>query len=216
LLVRYESGGFTYIRPLREIDQDQAIELIITLQTAWIDSSQNTKAIVSEFWQIVKAICLMIPTVTGLEWDFEKLKTDYTLLESLFLHPECTFLKLHEFEPRQREHKDLTTDESLPLIPENLPFPSGGNTKADRIASYLYGTDWGPGQVKELFQWLSREELSSLIWSLSELGNPDRRIDEIKQSIAEEYGEIPFDMLSDFADQTFENDGVSDEMHAGI
>ncbi len=102
-------------------------------------------------------------------------------------------LKMHEFEPKHREALDAIADESLPLIPENLPFPSGGNLKADRIASYLHGTEWGPQQVERLFQWLSREELSSLIWSLSELGNPDRRIAEEKAKIAEEYGDRPFD-----------------------
>lgn len=194
------------MKPLRESDHDQAIELIATLQNAWIDSGKNTFAVISEFWQLVNAICLMIPTVPGLDWDLDKLQADFTLLESLFFHPECTFLKLHEFEPKQRKHLDAIEDESLPLIPENLPFPSGGNTKADRIASYLHGTEWGPVQVRGLFEWLSREELASVIWSLSELANPDRRIDEIKSAIAEEYGEIPFDMMAEFASQPIEGD----------
>jgi hypothetical protein len=202
--VRYAAGGFTYILPLRESTHDQALDLVMALQKAWIDSGQNTEAVALEFWQIIEAICLMIPAIAGLEWDFEKLRTDYDLLTALFFHPECTFLKLHEFEPKQREHLDAIADESLPLIPENLPFPSGGNLKADRIASYLHGTDWGPSQVKELFEWLSREELSSLIWSLQELANPDRRIDEIKKEIAEEYGEIPFDLLANMANEPFE------------
>ena len=193
MLIRYQGGGFTKILPLREADHDSTIELLIFIQNAWLKNEENTSAIVAEFWQIIAAICRSVPTVPGLGWDLEQLRTDEPLIEALFLRPDGTMLKMHEFEPKSRESLDAIADESLPLIVENLPFPSGGNPKADRIASYLYGTEWGPQQVEGLFQWLSREELSSLIWSLSELGNPDRRIAEEKAKIAEEYGEMPFD-----------------------
>lgn len=175
------------------MDHDSTIELLFVIQNAWTTNSQNTSAIVAEFWQIIVAICRSVPTVPGLNWDFEQLRADEPLIEALLLRPDGTMLKMHEFEPKHREALDAIADESLPLIPENLPFPSGGNLKADRIASYLHGTEWGPQQVERLFQWLSREELSSLIWSLSELGNPDRRIAEEKAKIAEEYGDRPFD-----------------------
>jgi len=193
LLIRYQGGGFTKILPLREVDHDSTIELLIFLQNSWLGSQENTAAIVGEFWQILAAICRAVPCVPGLGWDLEQLKDDLPLVEALFLRPDGTMLKLHEFEPKSRESLDAIADESLPLIAENLPFPTGGNAKADRIASYLYGTEWGPQQVEGLFRWLSREELSSLIWSLSELGNPDRRIADEKAKIAEDYGEIPFD-----------------------
>jgi len=193
LLIRYQGGGFTKILPLREVDHDSTIELLIFLQNSWLGNQENTAAIVGEFWQILAAICRAVPCVPGLEWDLEQLKNDLPLVEALFLRPDGTMLQLHDFEPKTRESRDAIADESLPLIAENLPFPTGGNPKADRIASYLYGTEWGPQQVEGLFKWLSREELSSLIWSLSELGNPDRRIADEKAKIAEEYGEIPFD-----------------------
>ena len=192
MLIRYQGGGFSKILPLREVDHDSTIELLIVIQNAWLSGEENTAAIVDEFWQIITAICRSVPCVPGLEWDLEQLKNDLPLVEALFLRPDGTMLQLHEFEPKTRESRDAIADESLPLIAENLPFPTGGNAKADRIASYLYGTEWGPQQVEGLFRWLSREELSSLIWSLSELGNPDRRIADEKAKIAEEYGEIPF------------------------
>ena len=193
MLIRYQGGGFTKILPLREVDHDSTIELLIVLQNAWMANQENTTAIVAEFWQIFDAICRSVPCVPGLGWDLEQLKNDLPLVEALFLRHDGTMLKMHEFEPKTRESRDAIADESLPLIAENLPFPTGGNPKADRIASYLYGTEWGPQQVEGLFKWLSREELSSLIWSLSELGNPDRRIADEKAKIAEAYGEIPFD-----------------------
>lgn len=193
MLIRYQGGGFTKVLPLRESAHDAAIELVVFLQNQWIQSNQNTEAIVTEFWQIIAAICKAIPTANGLGWDLEQLKSDTPLVEAFFLHPQGTIFKLHDFEAKSREVLDAIEDESLPLIAENLPFPSGGNAKADRIASYLHGTEWGPQQVESLFKWLSREELSSLIWSLCELGNPDRRIADEKAKIAEEYGDIPFD-----------------------
>ena len=176
------------------MDHDSTIELLIVIQNAWLGNQENTAAIVAEFWQIITAICRSVPCVPGLGWDLEQLRDDLPLVEALFLRPDGTMLKLHEFEPKSRESLDAIADESLPLIAENLPFPTGGNPKADRIASYLFGTEWGPQQVEGLFKWLSREELSSLIWSLSELGNPDRRIADEKAKIAEEYGDIPFDV----------------------
>ena len=200
MLIRYQGGGFTKILPLREVDHDSTIELLIVLQNAWMGNQENTAAIVGEFWQILDAICRAVPCVPGLGWDLEQLKDDLPLIEALFLRPDGTMLKLHEFEQKSRESFDAIADESLPLIPENLPFPTGGNGRADRIASYLYGTEWGPQQVEGLFKWLSREELSSLIWSLSELGNPDRRIAEEKAKIAESYGEIPFS-IEDFMNE---------------
>ena len=200
MLIRYQGGGFTKILPLREVDHDSTIELLIVIQNAWLGNQENTSAIVAEFWQIITAICGAVPCVSGLGWDLEQLRDDLPLVEALFLRPDGTMLKLHEFEPKSRESLDAIADESLPLIAENLPFPTGGNPKADRIASYLFGTEWGPQQVEGLFKWLSREELSSLIWSLSELGNPDRRIADEKAKIAEEYGEIPFEM-SDFMNE---------------
>ena len=193
MLIRYQGGGFTKILPLRESAHDSTIELLIVIQNAWLGNQENTAAIVAEFWQIITAICRAVPCVPGLGWDLEQLKDDLPLVEALFLRPDGTMLKLHEFEPKSRDSLDAIADESLPLLAENLPFPTGGNPKADRIASYLYGTEWGPQQVEGLFKWLSREELSSLIWSLSELGNPDRRIADEKAKIAEAYGEIPFD-----------------------
>ena len=200
MLIRYQGGGFTKILPLREVDHDSTIELLIVIQNAWLGNQENTAAIVGEFWQIITAICRAVPCVSGLGWDLEQLKNDLPLVEALFLRPDGTMLKLHEFEPKSRESLDAIADESLPLIAENLPFPTGGNPKADRIASYLFGTEWGPQQVEGLFKWLSREELSSLIWSLSELGNPDRRIADEKAKIAEEYGEVPFEM-ADFMNE---------------
>ena len=200
MLIRYQGGGFTKILPLREVDHDSTIELLIVLQNAWLGNQENTAAIVAEFWQIFDAICRAVPCVPGLGWDLEQLRDDLPLVEALFLRPDGTMLKLHEFEPKSRESLDAIADESLPLIAENLPFPTGGTPKADRIASYLFGTEWGPQQVEGLFKWLSREELSSLIWSLSELGNPDRRIADEKAKIAEQYGEIPFEM-SDFMNE---------------
>ena len=193
-MIRYQGGGFTKILPLREVDHDSTIELLIVIQNAWLGNQENTAAIVAEFWQIFDAICRAVPCVSGLGWDLEQLRNDLPLVEALFLRPDGTMLKLHEFEPKSRESLDAIADESLPLIAENLPFPTGGNPKADRIASYLFGTEWGPQQVEGLFKWLSREELSSLIWSLSELGNPDRRIADEKAKIAESYGDVPFDV----------------------
>lgn len=195
MLIRYKSGGFSKIKPLREADHDSAVELAIVLQEAWIESGQDTVGIIEAFWQIIQALCQMIPTVKGLEWDFDALREDHELIERFFLHPDCAFIELHTFDPKSRVSPNALEDESVPLLPENLPFPSGGNDFADRVASYLHGTEWGPRQVQDLFEWLSREELSSMLWSLSELSNPDRRIDEIKTAIANDYGEIPFDTL---------------------
>lgn len=191
MLLSYVGGYFTKVLPARESDHDEAVELISFLQAEWLNISlperDRTQAIIDRYWQIIEAVTYLIPTVRGLEWDCDRLKKDLNLVQYFFLHPEGAFWKLHEFEVKgNTEPKpNCLEDDSVDLVPENLPFPTSGNNIADKIASYLHGTDWKPGEIKALFNWCSREEIAGLQFTLDELANPDRRIDREKQRIAD-------------------------------
>lgn len=192
MLLSYEGGGFTKVLPLRESDHDQAIELVAFLQSEWLavdgDETDRTALIIHRYWEIIEAVALLIPTTPGLGWKPEKLKQNPDLVKFFFLHPEGSFWKLHEFEVKGEtaDRPNCLKDENADLIPENLPFPSSGNRNADKIASYLHGTEWGPIAIKALFDWCSREEIAGLQFTLDELANPDRRIDKEKKRIAED------------------------------
>jgi hypothetical protein len=192
MLLAYAEGGFTKVLPVRESDHEQAVELVVFLQNEWLkiesEESDRTRMITDRYWDIIKAICLMVPTVPGLEWHFDKLKTNPDLIKFFFLHPEGSFWKLHEFELKGdvEPRPNCLEDENADLIAENLPFPSSGNPKADKIASYIHGTEWGPTQIKALFEWCSREEIAGIQYTIGELANPDRRLDKEKKRIAED------------------------------
>lgn len=212
MLLTYEGGGFTKVLPVRESDHDQAIELVAFLQSEWSEvrggESKRTAFIVHKYWDLIKAVCFMIPTVPGLDWDFERLKGTPDLIQFFFLHPEASFWKLHEFELNgdRPERQNCLEDDEADLLPENLPFPTSGNHKADKIASYLHGTDWGPTAIRELFEWCSREEIAGLQYTIGELANPDRRIDRKKQEIADNFYATADPSLYDTDDENFKWD----------
>lgn len=191
MLLSYEGGGFTKVLPLRESDHDHAIELVAFLQSEWLavdgDETDRTALIIHRYWEIIEAVSLLIPTIPGLGWKPEKLKQNPDLVKFFFLHPEGSFWKLHEFELKGdiESRPNCLEDETADLIPENLPFPTSGNSNADKIASYIHGTEWGPTQIKDLFEWCSREEIAGIQYTIGELANPDRRIDKEKKRIAE-------------------------------
>jgi hypothetical protein len=189
MLLSYEGGGFTKVLPVRESDHDQAIELVAFLQSEWLETDapevDRTALIIQKYWEIIEAVTLLIPTVPGLGWKIDKLKQNPDLVQFFFLHPEGSFWKLHEFEVKgETVDRPNCLEDDSDLIPENLPFPTCGNSNADKIASYLHGTEWGPIGIKALFDWCSREEIAGLQFTLDELGNPDRRIEKEKQRIA--------------------------------
>lgn len=195
MLIAYKGGGFTYCLPLREADHDHAMDLLFTLQSTWIESQRSlssdeaTIAVVKQFFPLIRSICLMTPTLPGLEWQFDKLQDEFDLVESLFLHPDGPFLKLHEFEVKESAEKEK------PFGVDSLSFPASGNDRADRVASYLHGTEWGPTQVEKLFKFLSREELSGVVWVLQQLANPEDRMEAEKANIMAEY-DLDFDAIS--------------------
>ena len=219
MLLSYEGGGFTKVLPVRESDHDQVIELIAFLQSQWLeidaDEADRTAVIIQKYWEIIEALTLLIPTVQGLGWKIEKLKQNPDLVKFFFLHPEGSFWTLHEFEVKG----DTTTrpncleDESVDLIPENLPFPTSGNNNADKIASYLHGTEWGPIAIKALFDWCSREEIAGVQFTLGELSDPDRRINKEKQRIADSIYANADPAIFDTDDENFKWD-VDYEMHS--
>lgn len=150
----------------------------------------------------------MTQTAPGLEWDFEKLKDDHAILEDFFLKPDAFFVKMHEFEPK--EHAKTTKKGDF-----EIPPPVSGNLQADRIASYLHNTEWPPSEVENILKWLSREDLHNVIWTMTELAIPDRRIDEEKQKIVDDYGLDLEEIAQSLAFGTYDLDGEIDEMHSG-
>ncbi|MGL4622368.1 MAG: hypothetical protein ACRCZS_25465 [Chroococcidiopsis sp.] len=178
---------------MRECDHDRAISLVSLLQSEYA-AGKAVEQIVAEFWPIVEALCLMMPTVAPLHWQMDELKGSPGLVRSFFLEPECTFIQIHTFEPKRRDKPP--EEERL----EDLPFPSGGNLRADQIAAFINSTQWPPSEIQSLFAMVSREELSSISYSLSELADPDRRIAERAKAIAEqEYGDDAIDLAMDQA-----------------
>lgn len=202
-LITYPDGGFTAIEPLREIHHDRAIELLMALMSAFVASEGDLDATIEQCWPIVEAICLMTPTVPGLGWDMAKLRNAPELVRELFLDADGVFLKLHEFEPKQRPTKAPKVGEKEEV---ELEFPSGGNDRADQIAAFMHSSQWGPSEIKALFELCSREELHSLSYTLGELADPDRREqqkrDQLAAEVAEEYGD---DELDRVMNQTFVN-----------
>lgn len=164
--------------PLRDIDHDLAFSLLYHAREMW-DTSDRTDVSIACVWPLLRSICLMTPTAIGLEWRLEKLETEYETIKNLFLIEDAAFFKLHEFEPLEMQ---TPKDEFSPAP------PSSGNSSADRIASFLHNTDWGPEQIKTLLGWLSREELSKVLWSLSEYAYPDQRLEAEKARLLEESG----------------------------
>ena len=201
MLIRYPKGGFTYVFPLRESHHDTAIALLTTVQKLWIEHGEDF-SIVPEVFPLIRSICLMTPTAPGLDWDFEQLTSSNEILKEFFFKSDCHYVKMHEFEPKSNELPDKGEFKISP--------PESGNPKADRIASYLHNTEWPPSEVEKLLGWLSREELHNVVWSMTELAIPDRRIEIEKQKIVEEWGidleeisqMIAFDMYDD-------NDGAT-------
>jgi len=212
MLLSYSGGGFTKVLPVRESDHDQAIELVTFLQSEWlkleIADEERTNLVCDRFWDIIKAVCLMIPTVPGLNWQLDKLRQTPELIQFFFLNPEGSFWKLHEFEflGDTTDRPNCLTDDKVDLLPENLPFPTSGNRTADKIASYLYGTEWGPGQIRELFEWCSREEIAGIQYTIGELANPDKRIDAEKKRIADNFYQTADPSLYDTDDPNFKWD----------
>jgi hypothetical protein len=178
-IITYPSGGFTWIEPVREHNHDRALDLLNCLVSEYNVTPDITR-IIDRFWPLIDALCRMLPTIEGMGWQMDELKKSPELVRSLFLCDESTFLAMHNFEPKQR----VTPKEEERL--EDLPFPSGGNAKADQIAAFIGSTEWGPSEIKALFEFCSREELHSISYSLSELANPDRRIKERALAIVEE------------------------------
>lgn len=216
MLLNYGGGVFTKVLPLRENDHDGAIELVFFLQTEWIDAQSQmgeddaTALMIAEYWQIIKAVCSMVPTVKGLDWDFDKLKSNLDLIKFFLLHPECSFLKLHEFESKADtiDRANCLEDDDADLTAENLPFPTSGNHKSDRLASYIHGTDWGPIAIMTLFDRCSREEVIGIQYTIGELANPDKRLDKKKKTIADDFYGTADPSLYDTSDPNFEWDAV--------
>jgi hypothetical protein len=212
MLLSYSGGGFTKVLPVRESNHDQAIELVAFLQSEWlklgIADEERTRLVCDRFWEIIEAACLLIPTVPGLGWQFDKLRKTPELVQFFLLHPEGSFWKLHEFDflGDTADRPNCLTDEKVDLLPENLPFPSSGNRTADKIASYLHGTEWGPGQIRELFEWCSREEIAGIQYTIGELANPDKRIDAEKKRMAENFYQTADPSLYDTDDPNFKWD----------
>lgn len=216
MLLNYGDGAFTKVLPLRESDHDDAIELVFFLQSEWINAQTQmaeddaTALIVDKYWQIIKAVCSVVPTLKGLEWDFDKLKVNLDLVKFFLLHPECTFIKLHEFEPKgdTPDRANCLEDDEAELTAENLPFPTSGNPKADRLASYLHGTDWGPTAIMTLFDRCSREEVVGIQYTIGELANPDKRLDKKKKAIADDFYANADPSLYDTSDPNFKWDAI--------
>lgn len=126
-------------------------------------------------WEIAMAALRMLRTVEGLGWDFQELAKHQDVIQSLLIGPEAQLLALHAVTPRERS-KDKDNDPEA-ITMENLPFPSSGDSRCDRIASLVH-SGWAVSEIRELSSWLTSDEVDAVLYSTYELGRGEKRLED--------------------------------------